>query len=183
MHRLAHLFNCSNRNRGILRMNFDEAALLYGYARESCGNVLEIGRRFGGSLALLHDATQPHQHLYSIDLADEIHPRLDYLRDDPRVHILVGDSGCSQLVDRLSLLLVDGDHTEQGVQRDLARHWDSLMVGGVALFHDACPNDGLGPRHNNHHGGVTACVQHLLDSLDARSLGTAGSMWAVAKTA
>lgn len=182
MHNLAHLFTCNNRNRGLIRMNFDEAACLYRYAKESGGNVLEIGRRFGGSLALLLEATQPHQHLYSVDLVETIDDRLAFLREESRVHIWVEDSRACPRVSALSLLLVDGDHTEAGVRADLERHWPSLTVGGAAAFHDAAPNAGL-PKGTNHHGGVAVCVRELLESGKATHLETAGSLMVVEKLA
>lgn len=182
MHNLAYLFTCDNRNRGLLRMNFDEAACLYRYAQQSGGNILEIGRRFGGSLALLLEAAQAHQQLYSVDLVETIDERLAFLREDPRVHIWVRDSRTCPRVAALSLLLVDGDHTEQGVRADIERHWPSLMVGGVAAFHDAAPNAGL-PKGTNHHGGVVVCVQELLGSGKATYLETAGSLVVVEKAA
>ena len=163
-------------------MNFDEAACLYRYAQQIGGNVLEIGRCLGGSLALLREATQPHQQLYSIDLEEALSDRFSSLREDPRVHIWVGDSRTCPQVAALSLLLVDGDHTESGVRADLARHWPTLAVGGIAAFHDACPNDGL-PERTNHHHGVEVCVQELLAGGLATHLETAGSLVVVAKVA
>ena len=50
---LAWLFTCDSRNRGLIRQGFDEAALLWKAVKTTTGNILEIGRNFGGSTVLL----------------------------------------------------------------------------------------------------------------------------------
>ncbi len=71
---LAWLFSCDNRNRGILRMNFDEAALLWKAVRASSGPMLEVGSRFGDSAVLMLSAA-PDRALFSIDLSRPIRSR------------------------------------------------------------------------------------------------------------
>jgi len=61
---MAHLFTCDNRNRGIIRMNFDEAALLWKTVLGTSGDMLEIGRYDGGSTELIRAAAH-HQKLTS----------------------------------------------------------------------------------------------------------------------
>jgi predicted O-methyltransferase YrrM len=81
---VAFLFTSDNRNRGTLRMNFDEAALLWKSVRATHGGVLEIGRRFGGSTVLLALAA-PDRTITSIDIAPEHAPVAQAFFDRPEI--------------------------------------------------------------------------------------------------
>lgn len=135
---LAYLFTCDNRNRGIIRMNFDEAALLWDAVRYAVdkrrGPVLEIGRKYGGSLALLHKATDVWEvPIYSVDLKNE----LEVVLEPERINILVQDSRKIISNKDWSFILFDGDHSYDGVAADVRAHWPQLKTGGLAAFHDA----------------------------------------------
>jgi len=126
MKRLSHLFTCDKRNRGRIRLNFDEACLLYRACEESTGTVLEIGRKDGGSLELLVDAAGPERQVESIDLGPVVEPigAVQYVGDSRQGPI--GDYG---------FIFFDGDHTFEGLWADLELHWPQLT--GDAVFHDA----------------------------------------------
>ena len=140
------LFNIDNTTRDIIRLNIDEAALLWKYAEDVRTNehpirILEIGRYWGGSTVLLLLATdycnEPVE-IISIDIIDGCHdPRVDewlqeYYQTD-RLELIVGDSRTLE-TETLSLLFIDGDHSYEGVKADTFQHWNSL--DGFALFHD-----------------------------------------------
>ena len=145
---LAWLFTCDSRNRGLIRQGFNEAALLWKAVKATSGNILEVGRNFGGSTVLLA-AAAPDRHLYSIDnRSHENKACRDYLtqpQNKQRVHLLVTDSRATLPNLSFGLLFIDGDHSFEGVRADVLAHWNSLQLdaGGVALaaFHDAIPND------------------------------------------
>src|SRR5579864_6129501 len=92
---LAWLFTCDSRNRGLIRQGFDEAAVLWKAVRATSGNILEIGRNFGGSTVLLAAAGADRE-IYSIDnRSHENRTCKDYLtqpENKQRVHLLVTDS-------------------------------------------------------------------------------------------
>ena len=145
---LAWLFTCDSRNRGLIRQGFDEAALLWKAVKATSGNILEIGRNFGGSTVLLA-AGAPAREIYSIDNRSNEDPAckkyLTLPENKRRVHLLVTDSRESLSDFYCGLLFVDGDHSFEGVLADVVAHWNSLHAqsGGLALaaFHDAVPND------------------------------------------
>jgi len=202
---LAFLFACENRNRGILRMNFDEAALLWKAVRATDGEVLEIGRRYGGSTVLLLAASATRR-VTSIDLAPEHHPEVQAVFDRPeqasRLRLVVGDSRTRVAGATFGFALIDGDHTSDGVLADVEAHWPSLAGAHAVLcaFHDAVPNRGLHPefgmdvigdtasRHlnqpllTNHFVGIECVCTELVASSVATPWGSAGSMLVLRKT-
>lgn len=176
---LAWLFTCDNRNRGLIRMNFDEAALLWRAVRETNGDILEIGSRFGGSTILL---AASGRHVVTIDIDPYWSDRVkDVLRG--RVELIVGDSTHVDLGERkFGLALIDGEHSLSGVAGDVRNHWRNIEVGGLVAFHDAVANDGLRyEKKDNHFAGVWIICQALLMSGDASEWGRAGSMLVLRK--
>jgi hypothetical protein len=145
---LTWLFICDSRNRGLIRQGFDEAALLWKAAKATAGNILEVGRNFGGSTVLLA-AAAPTREIYSIDTrSNEDVACKNYLtrpENRLRVHLLVTDSRRTLPDLVFGLLFIDGDHSFEGVLADVIAHWNSLQPrhGNLALaaFHDAMPND------------------------------------------
>ncbi len=149
-HDLAFLFSCDNRNRGILRMNFDEAALLWRAACATSGDLLEIGRRHGGSTVLLALATQDRK-ITSIDFAPDHAASVQAFFErpgvSPRLELLVADSRKTLDGRRFGFLFIDGDHSFDGVLSDVEAHWNSLQGDSrlLCVFHDAIPNVGRHP--------------------------------------
>jgi hypothetical protein len=85
--------------------------------------AIEIGTRFGGSLQVL---AQFCEQVYSLDIDPEVLRRLE--GKYPNVEYLIGpsDQTLPPLVDRLqregaelSFALVDGDHSTEGVRKDI----------------------------------------------------------------
>lgn len=145
---LAWLFTCDSRNRGLIRQGFNEAALLWRAVKATGGNILEIGRNYGGSTVLLA-AAAPDREIYSIDIrSHENSACKSYLTrsgNTERVHLLVTDSRKTLPDLVFGLLFIDGDHSFEGILADVVAHWNSLKGHGenlaLAAFHDALPND------------------------------------------
>lgn len=190
---MAWLFDTSNRNRGIIRQNIDEAALLWKAVRSTRGPVLEIGRRHGGSTVLLIQAASGRM-VTSIDLSPVHHPACENFFsavDSERpgnLRLIVGDSRVPRVGDRFGFMFVDGDHTYDGVRADVSAHWRSLRpfdgVPAGIVFHDAVPNDGLAyAGRSNHHDGVTQVCDELVALGCAVPVARAGSSLWLRKTA
>ena len=154
---LAWLFTCDSRNRGLIRQGFDEAALLWKAVKATSGNILEIGRNLAGSTVLLAAAAEPSREIYSIDnRSNENRVCQDYLgrdRNKARVHLLVADSRAALPNLHFGFLLIDGDHTFDGVLADVIAHWNALEQfddrPALAAFHDALPNQNFEWRDAN----------------------------------
>lgn len=145
---LAWLFTCDSRNRGLIRQGFDEAALLWKAVKATSGNIVEVGRNFGGSTVLLA-AAAPTREIYSIDNRSREDSACKNFLTRPenklRVHLLITDSRGTLRDLSCGLLFIDGNHAFEGVLADVTAHWNSLQPhsGNLALaaFHDAVPND------------------------------------------
>ena len=136
---LAYLFTSSLNNRGIIRQNFNEAALLYKYARLVDGDIVEIGRHHGGSTILLVSALQnKDSKVYSIDIkdnADKLSLNLSKLplQDVKKISIITQDSVsvAEEFNKEVSLVFVDGNHTVEGCRKDV-KAWSPLVkIGGL----------------------------------------------------
>ena len=140
---LTWLFTCDSRNRGIIRQGFDEAALLWKTVRATGGNILEVGRNQAGSTVLLA-AAAPGREIYSIDIKAKAHPACAKFLARPenkaRVHQLVADSRKTLPGMIFGFEFIDGDHSFDGVLADVIAHWNALEGQGLAVFHDAVPN-------------------------------------------
>jgi Methyltransferase domain len=100
--------------------------------------ALEIGTAAGGSLA--RTATHSAE-VHSFDLADpadpDAHPNVHFHRGDSHVLLpewLAETRAAGRVVD---YALVDGDHSAEGVQRDVTDILESGVLRGVMLAHDA----------------------------------------------
>jgi len=156
---LAFLFSSNQLNHGIISQQIDEAALLYRLVRgPGTATIAEIGRFKGGSTLLIAAAMHPEAELYSYDVhvpleasftgADLDRSLAGALRRyglEERVHLIVADSRTAEPPPRpCELVLVDGDHSYEGVRADWDR-WHALVApGGHVLFHDAVDYGGFG---------------------------------------
>jgi|GEM_PF-2667164 len=138
------LFHSGPSNRGICLLDFDEALTLWKLsqlcAHESC---LEIGRFKGGGTVLIASALGTGGKLYSIDLESDYDKELtDALKIfglNEKVELIVGDSGKVIIPNKnlLGLIFIDGDHSYEGVKRDIANWYPHLKPEGYMCFHDA----------------------------------------------
>ena len=125
--------------------------------------VAEIGRAQGGTLALLCRAASSDALIISLDLPGSRYsgavpflnkgswrgPLLRAMRGPGQdVRIIDGDSTAPASVElfraalggrKLDLLLIDGDHTFEGVKSDFELYSGFIRPGGVIAFHDIQP--------------------------------------------
>ncbi len=138
---MAWLFSSGIANRGIVRLNIAEAALLWKYAAKAERAMLEIGSRHGGSTCIIRGAN-PETPFTTIDRAPAHDPRcLEFLKD---VSMVTGDSKIFPHEQTYDFAFIDGDHTYAGVKGDFDNLQCHLSEGATILFHDAvlgkCPS-------------------------------------------
>lgn len=120
---------------------------LYEAAYFARGPILEIGRLHGKSTAViamgLRDGAQGiGAPFYSVELQDKYLPiAQEHLRERgllELVTLLQGDSALAvaELPGSFDTIFVDGDHSYEGVMRDLHALQGRIAPGGVAMFHD-----------------------------------------------
>jgi len=122
-----------------------ELAPLIGMLRNRrLATVVEIGTARGGTLWLWCRLADPHALIVSIDLDTEAALRA-YGGPQQIVRLLSRDSHSAatrqSLVDILErrsidLLVIDGDHTYEGVKQDFEMYSPLVPDGGLVLFHD-----------------------------------------------
>lgn len=117
--------------------------------------ILEIGIASGGTTLILCSIF-PQARVFGIDLTDALLP--DPLRKHPAFTMVIGNSNDTATRDLLvsgcaefDFILIDGDHSEQGVLKDAELYLPLLRVGGMAVFHDVCldPPKGIKPTWSN----------------------------------
>ena len=156
---LAFLFSSNQLNHGIVSQELDEATLLYRLVRRrENATIVEIGRFKGGSTFLIAAAVGEGTHVWSYDihvahdaaftgeeLDRELREALQRYGLAGRVDVIVADSRTADPPpEPVDVLLVDGDHSYEGVSADW-RHWRGrLAPGGHVLFHDAVDYGGFG---------------------------------------
>jgi len=118
-----------------------EARYLSTVANSAKHGIVEIGRYYGGSTLVLAQSAKEHVIIHSFDNEpqndDELASFIDRL-GYKNINLYVHDStdpGPSRFID-YDLLFIDGDHTYDGVYKDLEAWYDNLMIGGHVLFHD-----------------------------------------------
>ena len=156
---LAFLFSSHQLHHAIISMAVDEAAYLYrltlGLDRPA---VVEIGRSKGGSTLLLAAAVGEAGHVWSYDLYvkstagresdEELRSALERYALRDRVTLIVGDSRTAEPPPvPCTLVLVDGDHSYEGVRADFETWGERVAPGGHIVFHDAAA---FGPLNRPH---------------------------------
>jgi predicted O-methyltransferase YrrM len=133
----------NSTNKGLLLLQFDEAAFLFRLARSKpAAQIVEIGRFYGGSAFLFAVATDHDSVVTSIDIAPQndelLQIALKKIGLAHKIHLLVGDSHDAETkADFYNLIFVDGDHSYEGVLKDY-QHWKkAVKPGGYLLFHNA----------------------------------------------
>jgi predicted O-methyltransferase YrrM len=165
---LAFLFSSNQLHHAIISMSVHEGALLWRRAHGlRDGTVAEIGRSKGGSTLLLAAALGEGSHVYSYDLhvkatagavSDaELRTVLERYGLADRVTLVVGDSRTAEPPPApCELVLVDGNHSYEGVRADFEAWHDRVCPGGHMLFHDA-----VGGQLSRPHDGVIRFVEEL----------------------
>lgn len=132
--------------KNIIQLGDVDGKLLYRYAfnirRLKYGHVntiLEIGRYKSGSTMLLTAATHNKElNIISVDIEEQHSSATDWLdvyEQKHRIDIRVENSNTMKNIP-MSLLFVDGDHTEDGLKKDFEHHWNYLNQNGFCLVDD-----------------------------------------------
>ena len=165
---LAFLFSSHQLHHAIISMTVHEAALLYRTAHGlRDATVAEIGRSKGGSTLLLAAALGEGSQVYSYDLHvkatagaasdEELRGALERYGLADLVTLVVGDSRTAEPPpEPCAIVLVDGDHSYEGVRADFEAWHDRVRTGGHMLFHDA-----VGGQLSRPHEGVIRFVEEL----------------------
>lgn len=108
-------------------------------------NVLEIGTNRGGTFYLFARFAHPQAVLATVDLHLQ-HPQLlaSFGRQQQKIVLIEGDSTRPEVIQKIKhtfaqgidLLLIDGDHSYEGVQRDFQNYAPLVNSGGLIVFHD-----------------------------------------------
>lgn len=143
---LAFLFNCNHSNRGVVALDFDEAAYIFKTIRTNeCKSILEIGRFLGGSTVLIAVAKKAEASFYSVDLKvkfpsyadDKIITSVLAKIGKPNIHLIIADSTTYIPPQKIDFVFIDGDHSYEGVKKDYQNIKKYLESGAHVLFHDA----------------------------------------------
>lgn len=139
---LAWLFNSNKANRGIARLNFDEAAYLFKIIKSlSARNILEIGRFTGGSTIVLATAAGAAAKIDSVDKTPQddatLSRILKTLQLEKRINLIADDANNLPVREEsYDLIFIDGDHSYEGVSKDYLRWRKALKNSGHLVFHD-----------------------------------------------
>lgn len=151
---LAWMFVSNPTNKGLLLLEFDEAAFLFHLARSKpAAQILEIGRYFGGSAFLLAVGSDDNSVITSIDIApqndDLLRSALERHGLLHKVNLIIGDSReAAPRKDFYDLIFIDGDHFYEGVAQDYQIWGAAVKPGGYLALHNAAaarPHAGVAP--------------------------------------
>lgn len=124
------------------------------------GVIVEIGAEFGMSASIFIVGTNLTHHIYSIDLFPgdllQVHQQnlasagfagrsMQIPGDSTEIGITWPDRFQSKFHADIDLLFVDGDHSYNGVKRDIETWLQYVKVGGVVAFHDCACTTNLMP--------------------------------------
>lgn len=124
---------------GIGYLYRDEVTLIKDLSYRILSNAccVNIGAGAGTSIiALLEE--NPALHLYSIDI--DLHngvPQFTQAGMLDRITLLIGDSKTiAWEYGEIDWLFIDGDHSKEGIEGDIAVWSPRMREGGIVLFHD-----------------------------------------------
>jgi predicted O-methyltransferase YrrM len=148
--------------QGIRPMQCPEelAELIRRVAAANPASVLEIGTARGGTLLLLCRFAAPNAKIVSVDLPygrngggypkwKEAHYR-EFAQRGQSLHLIRADSHATSTVSRVAeiageggfdFILIDADHSYEGVKRDYEIYRPLLAEGGLLALHDILPNE------------------------------------------
>lgn len=160
---LAALYSSTSLDHAVSSMTVRQGAYLFGLIRQmKARKVVEIGRFKGGTTLIMAAALDSKGRLWSIDIGHKesyLNPNRswDAMLEDAldayglsNVEIIVGDSRTLDLPfsGELDLVMIDGNHSYEGVRSDFERFGSRVRVGGAVLFDDAT-GDGIFPSHED----------------------------------
>ena len=142
---LAMLFCSEPSNRGLVRLDFDEAVALFKLIRalDAAGRRLrgaEIGRYHGGATVLLAAAMGLNGTLDSIDTQPQddaaIAEVLSVLGLSEIVNLIVANALGYTVGAKYDFIFIDGDRTYESVRRNHNEWGRSVRTGGWIVHHD-----------------------------------------------
>lgn len=176
---LAGLFASTSLNHGVVGMTIRQVAYVFGTARRTgAKKAIEVGRYRGGTTIAIAAGMGPGSKLWSIDLGEKearlFNAPSGTFDSDARefcdrfgldVDLLVGDSYTIEVdTGVVDLVLIDGDHSYEGVRNDFERFGKRVRVGGRVLFDDVF-SEALFTSHTDTVGRL---VEEILASGDFR---------------
>ena len=171
---LVFLFNCDIGNRGIVRLDFNEAALLYKYVKKCNSSVLEIGRMFGGSAILMAAALGNGQMVYTVDMnnTDESIENISTasIEIKDKINVITGLSVdiAKEWQKELSLVFLDGGHSYSVRDADCEIWSPFVELNGYIVFHDI--------RGSGAYLGLEPILQKMKDGKSWEEIDSVGSM-------
>lgn len=140
---LVTLFTVGKFNRSLVRLDLDEAALLFKAVHAIApSRGVEIGRGWGGSTMLLAVAVGHGGRVTSVELYpnhdEDLQSVLTQTGLNDRVNMLVGDSRKVSVSEKsIDWTFIDGGHNYE-LARDDHNRWGQLVrSGGYIIHHDA----------------------------------------------
>ena len=135
------LFSIGRFNRGVIRLELDEAALLFKTVQSMDAPVgVEIGRGWGGSTMLLAIAVGEKGKIKSVELTpthdEELAKILESGGISNRVELIVGDSRKADVGRTLDFAFIDGCHDYELAKHDHLRFGALVKSGGYIMHHD-----------------------------------------------
>ena len=147
------------QKHGAMQKLRELAPLLALLRRRSPRVVVEIGTAGGGTFYAWCQVADPEALLVSIDLPggpfgggytrDDVSTFRGYGRPEQRLHFIRADSHASEtrslletILDgnEIDFLMIDGDHTYDGVRRDFEMYAPLVGDGNPIAFHDILPH-------------------------------------------
>ena len=125
-----------------------EIEFLFAVARRAEVGILEIGRFNGGSTFMLACANSKVP-IFSIDIAPQNDTLLGQMFErhnaGKNVSLIVGDSRARHdRIGAVDVIFFDGDHSYSGCSADIETWYDSVVPGGLLVFHDSYLNEDYG---------------------------------------
>ncbi len=132
-------------------------ALLLEFKKMGVSRMLEIGTYNGGTLFLFAKMANPNAKLLSLDLPGgefgggyeqfKVSFFTNFAHDAQKIFLIRDDSHLQRSLfkvksilneDLLDFMLIDGDHTYEGVKKDFEMYSPLVRKGGIIAFHDIC---------------------------------------------
>lgn len=123
------------KNRHIIRLDIKEGEVLVKYCNKANERIVEIGRKRGGSTWLITESTTTP--VISIDKdTKKLKVFLERYIKTKQLTLINKLSEDVKLKYKYDVLFIDGDHTYEGVKKDIINFWNNLTLNGYAIFHD-----------------------------------------------